>query len=205
MATAGKVGAVYAPIETNGTIDTTTTTDTFSGDGTTTTFNLTNEYITKGSVTVNIGGSPTQAYELNRITGELVFDTAPVTGTDNITVNYTYLDGIEQVGGFFEWTVDEDAGLEESPEFGDSVVTHTQTLESWSGSADMYFGVDDRFNDWVGERVVLAFYIDDTAGTLQRFEGWGIIGTKSTTTPVDGLVEQSIDIEGQTKLVYREG
>ena len=77
--------------------------------------------------------------------------------------------------------------------------------ESWSGSADMYFGVDDRFDGWVGERVVLAFYIDDTAGTLQRFEGWGIIGTKSTTVPVDGLVEQSIDLEGQSKLVYREG
>src|SRR6056297_270606 len=202
MATAGKVGAVYAPIETDGTIDTSTTTDTFSGDDTTTTFQLTNEYITKNSVTVTVGGSPTKAYDLNRITGELEFDTAPVSGTDNITVDYTHLNGIEQVGGFFEWTVDEEAGLEESPEFGDSVVTHTQTLESWSGSADMYFGVDDRFDGWVGERVVLAFYIDDTAGTLQRFEGWGIIGTKSTTVPVDGLVEQSIDLEGQSKLVY---
>ena len=205
MATAGKVGAVYAPIETDGTIDTSTTTDTFSGDGTTTTFTLTNEYILMNSVTVTVGGSTTKAYNLNRITGELEFDTAPASGTDNITVEYTYLDGLEQVGGFFEWSVDEDAGLEESPEFGDEVITHTQTLESWSGSADMYFGVDDRFDNWIGERVVLAFYINDEAGTLQRFEGWGIIGTKSTTVPVDALVEQSIDLEGQSKLVYREG
>ena len=204
MATAGKLGAVYAPTETEGEIDTTNTTDTFSGDGTTTTYQLNNEYALRESETVTVDGEETDDYTLNYITGELVFDEAPPDGTDNITVEYDYLDAIEQVAGFFEWSFDEEAGLEESPEFGDEVITHTSTLDSCSGSADMYFGVDDRFSDWVGEEVVLAFYIDDTAGVKQRFEGWGIIGNKSTDTPVDTLVEQSIVIEGQTRLEYRE-
>lgn len=206
MATAGKLGAVYAPeVDVDNDIQTTNTTDTFSGDDTDVTFQLTNEYVLPGSETVSIGGTEQDesTYELNYITGELEFDTAPVTGTDNITIEYDYLDGIEQVGGFYEWSIDEDAGLEETPEFGDTVVTHTSTLESWSGSAEMYFGTDDRFQDWVGEEVVVAFYIDETAGTLQRFESWAKISTKSTDVPVDTLVEESIEFEGQTKIEYR--
>ena len=205
MATAGKLGAVYAPeTDVNGDPDTGTTTDTFSGDGTTTTFTLTNEYVLRNSETVTVDASTTDDYEINYILGTVTFDEAPSADTDNITVEYDYLVGLEQVAGFFEWSFDEDAGLEESPEFGDEVITHTQTLESWSGSAEMYFGVDDKFQDWVGVEVVLAFYIDTTAGQNKRFEGWGIIGSKSTETPVDTLVEQSIEIEGQTKLEYRE-
>lgn len=206
MATAGKLGAVYAPlVDVDNNVQTTTTTDTFSGDGTTTTFQLTNEYIERGSVTVTVDTVEQDegTYEVNYITGELVFDTAPASGTDNISVEYTYLNGLEQIGGFYEWSVDEDAGLEESPEFGDSVVTHTQTLESWSGSANMYFGVDDRFREWVGDEIVVAFYIDTTAGTEQRFEGWAKISTKSTDVPVDTLIEESLEFEGQTKLEYR--
>ena len=207
MATAGKLGAVYAPTtDIDDNPDTGSTTDTFSGDDTTTTFQLTNEYVLRDSETVTVDGTvqDESKYTLNYITGELEFDEAPADGTDNITVEYDYLDGLEQVAGFFEWSVDEDAGLEESPEFGDEVVTHTQTLGSWNGSADMYFGVDDRFADWVGEELVLAFFIDDTAGEKKRFESWGIIGNKNTNTPNDTLVEESIDIEGQTKLEYRE-
>ena len=203
MATAGKLGAVYAPTETEGTIDYGNTTDSFVGDGTTTEFELNNEYVVRDSESVTVDGTEVYNYDINYITGIITFDEAPADTTD-IQVEYDYLEGIEQVAGFFEWSFDEEAGLEESPEFGDEVITHTSTLDSWSGSADMYFGVDDRFQDWVGEEVVLAFYIDDTAGEKKRFEGWGIIGSKSTTTPVDTLVEESIDIEGQTRLEYRE-
>ena len=202
MATAGKLGAVYAPTETDGVIDYGNTTDSFVGDGTTTEFQLENEYVARDSESVTVDGVEVNNYKINYITGLVTFDAAPADTAD-IQVEYDYLEGIEQVAGFFEWSFDEEAGLEESPEFGDEVITHTPTLDSWSGSADMYFGVDDRFTDWVGEEVVLAFYIDDTAGEKVRFEGWGIIGSKSTTTPVDTLVEESIDIEGQTKLEYR--
>ena len=202
MATAGKLGAVYAPTETEGAIDYGDTTDSFVGDGTTTEFELNNEYVVRESEQVTVDGTEVYNYDINYITGIITFDEAPADTTD-IQVEYDYLEGIEQVAGFFEWSFDEEAGLEESPEFGDEVITHTSTLDSWSGSADMYFGVDDRFTDWVGEEVVLAFYIDDTAGVKQRFEGWGIIGNKSTNTPVDTIVEQSIDLEGQTRLEYR--
>jgi len=202
MATAGKVGAVYAPTTTNDNIDTTNTTDTFSGDGTTTTFQLTNEYIFVDSETVTVDNEDI-GYTLNYITGELVFDTAPASGTNNITVNYDYTT-IEQVAGFFDWTFDEDAGLEESPEFQDEHMSHVSTIATWSGNASKYWSVDDRFENWVGELVVMAFYIDDSAGTSIRFEGWGIIGNKDTDCPHDTLVEQTIDFEGQDFLEFRQ-
>lgn len=209
MATAGKLGAVYAPetdVDDNPIIqeNVVQTFDTHTDP--TTEFQLDNEYVLRDSETVEVYNTAATAYEetddyeINYITGLVTLDTAT---DEDVKVTYDHLDGIEQVAGFFEWNFNEDAGLQESPEFGDDVVTHTQTLKNWSGSANMYFGVDDRFTDWVGEEVVLAFYIDDTAGEKVRFEGWGIIGNKSTTTPVDTLVEESIDIEGQTKLEYR--
>ena len=204
MATAGKLGAVFAPTtDIDGNPDIATTTDNFTGDGTTTTFTLSNEYVSPDNLTVTVDGTETTDYSINYITGMIEFDNAP-GDTLAIEVTYDYIVELEQVGGFFEWSVDEEAGLEESPEFGDEVITHTRTLDSWSGSASKYFDVEDRFNDWVGEKVVLGFYIDKTAGTEQRFEAWGIIGNKSTTTPVDTLVEEDISIEGQTRLVFRQ-
>lgn len=198
MATAGKLGAVYAPtVDVNDDPDTATTTDAAISDGDT----LSNEYIDPDSVeiTYNNVSDEGKSITINYITGDVSFDE---TFDGTIDVSYTYLVSLEQVGGFFEWNVDEEAGLEESPEFGDEVITHTQTLDSWSGSASKYFDVDNRFNDWVGTKVVLAFYID--TDTLKRFEAWGIIGDKSTSTPVDTLVEEDISIEGQTRLRFRE-
>lgn len=206
MGTAGKVGAIFAPtLDINDEIDTGNTTDTFSGDGTTTAFTLNNEYVLLKSETVTVAGTETDDYEINYITGIVTFDEAPAAGTDNITVEYDYLVEIEQVGGFFEWSFNEDAGLEEAAEFGDDHQTHVATIAEWSGSADKYFSIEDRFENWLGEEVVIAFYIDNTAGEKVRFEGWGKIGSKGTECPHDTLVEQSIDFEGQDFLVFRQG
>ena len=212
MATSGKVGAVYAPVTNiDGDILKESTTDTFSGDGTQTTFELSNEYIYPKSQVVTVDGSQpvSNKYTLDYINGTIEFSEPPTDDVDNVSVEYDYLgddngDVLEQAAGFFEWEFDEEANLEESPEFGDEVVTHTSTIPQWSGSADKYWSVDDKFQDWLGELVVVAFYIDTTDGAKRRFEGWGTVGDKSVECPVDTLVEEGISFESESKLEYRQ-
>jgi len=63
-------------------------TDYFSGNGTTTTFNLTKNTGNEASIMVSIFGITQQArtYTLNN--GQLIFSQAPPNGTNNIEVRY---------------------------------------------------------------------------------------------------------------------
>jgi len=206
MAISGKLGAVYAPVvdENNDLLVLEGVSDTFTDNTDEDTFQLANEYVFPKSETVTVGGDTTHRYNLNYITGELVLNEAT---SEDVEVTYDALDEdgegnkLEQIAGFYEWEFEEEANLEESPEFGDEVITHTQTLESWSGSADRYHS-ESRFEDWLGQQVVLGFYINTETG--ERFEGWGRIGDKSVETPVDTLVEEDISFEGESRLEYRE-
>jgi hypothetical protein len=70
----------------------TTTTDTFSGDGTTTTFTLTNSNV-KNVRSVTVDGNAQSFgtdYSVDYSNATITFTTAPATGTDNISVQYDY-------------------------------------------------------------------------------------------------------------------
>ena len=216
MATPGKLGAVYAPVtdEEDELLLQENVEEVFdTHTELTSEFQLANEYVLRDSETVEIYNTgaatyeETNAYEINYITGLVKLDEAT---DEDVKVTYDALDSdvegnfLEQVAGFFDWSLDENPNLEESPEFGDDVVTHTATLGSWSGSADKYWSVEDRFRDWLGKEIVLALYMNTSDGKRQRYEGWAKIGDKSTTCPVDTLVDETINFEGQTKLEYRE-
>lgn len=58
----------------------------FSGDGTTTTFNVTAKPAAIKSVTV--GGTATDAFSYNASTGVITFNSAPAAGTNNIEATY---------------------------------------------------------------------------------------------------------------------
>jgi len=214
MATSGRVGAIYAPTTTNGAVNTTTTTDTLTTDGTTTTFNLANDLILQDSETADDLDIEWQnatvewqnanytweredqkKYAINYILGVIEFSEAPASSVGNFTVTYDYVTELEQVGGFFDWSFTEGINLEEKTEFGDDHISHEGVLSDWSGTADKYWSVGSRFQDWLGKKVIIGFYINTTTG--DRFEGWGKIGSKSITCPHDTLVEENIDFEGQ--------
>ena len=67
-----------------------TTKDTFSGNNNTTSFLLTNNPVV---VKVEVGGAektPEIDYELDTMNRTVIFTTAPATGSNNISINYTY-------------------------------------------------------------------------------------------------------------------
>lgn len=75
------------------------TEDTFSGDGTTTTFTL-NDNVEDNprlsdtdTVIVYEDGTQTTAYSVDYANNEITFDSAPANGTDNIEVFYLFTDG----------------------------------------------------------------------------------------------------------------
>jgi len=75
------------------------TKETFSGDGSTTTFTLSNEIVdseilpdNKGAVLVFVGGTQTDV-TVNYSAHQITFSSAPASGTDNIVVYYLFKDG----------------------------------------------------------------------------------------------------------------
>ena len=60
----------------------------FSGDGSTTTFNLSYEYGNEASVLVFITGVKQRTDSYSVINGQIIFSTAPPSATDNIEIIY---------------------------------------------------------------------------------------------------------------------
>lgn len=200
MATHGKVGAVYAPDSVSGTsvID-----ETFSGTGSEKTFSLANEYVKPYSETITVDGIEQNRgtdYTIDYVLGEFTITAA--SGTSNVSVDYNYFT-LSEVGGFFDWTLNENADTQEATDFqSNGEREYVSGLKDWDGSATKYWKSTKQFHDFIGEDVVMAFYIDETNNV--RYEGWGVLTGASVDTAVDALVEESIDIQGSHTLTYRD-
>ena len=92
-----------------------------------------------------------------------------------------------------EWSIDEDIDLEETPTFGDEVVTHTATLKSASGSFSGYFDAADINKVAPGTEAEITLAVDDT----NEVSANAIIATRSVSNVVDGVAELDIDFEFQ--------
>ena len=102
----------------------------------------------------------------------------------------------DTIGEIGEWSTDESINLEETPTFGDEVVTHTGTLLSASGSFSGYFDKADIDKVEPGADITnLELYVDDTANIAAS----AIIADRSVSTPVEGVSEIDIDFEFQAK------
>jgi len=64
--------------------------ESFDGDASTTTFRLRNYPVLEEQYSIKISGTTTTAYTIDRDTGVITFDSAPASGSDNVTVNYKY-------------------------------------------------------------------------------------------------------------------
>ena len=105
----------------------------------------------------------------------------------------------DTIGEIDEWNLDEDINLEETPTFGDEVITHTGTLESASGSFSGYFDANDI--DKVKQGTIISsleLYVDDTVNA----EGEAIISNRSVTNSVEGVVELDIEFDFQEAVTW---
>jgi hypothetical protein len=107
-----------------------------------------------------------------------------------------------QAGGFFNWSIDGDADDAEATTFeSGGWKEYKRALVGWSGSAEAYWG-DTQFYDSLGKTVVLKLFID--AGPSQKcFEGFAIINGDGIESPVDGLVQETVEFTGTGQLYLR--
>jgi hypothetical protein len=152
-------------------------------------------------VLVEINGEPVlSGFTLEHAGGYIVFNNALDAG-DEVTVSGKALTLI-QAGGFFNWSIDGDADDAEATTFeSQGWKEFARTLKGWSGSAEAYWG-DEQFFDSLGKTVVVKLFVD--AGPAQDcLEGFAIINGEGIESPVDGLVEESIDFTGTGPLYLR--
>ncbi len=205
MAISGKVGAVFVQTNAAPTVFTdqpTTKNATFDVYYRT---DRTKAYWDKSTaITVKKNGTTVAAtnYDVEHAGGYIKFKTPNIT-TDVIVVSGASL-AVAQSGGFFNWSVDLEADTADATTFASSGwKENIATVKGFNGSAEGYWGNSDFINA-LGKEVVISLYVDNTANK-RRYEGFAIITGDSIETPVEDLINESIEIQGTGPLYYREG
>lgn len=200
-AIAGKVGSIYMKTTASATA---TTGEAMTNSGDNTVYYITNtakRYWDKNSsVTVYVDATPETAVTIDYIGGRVTFDT-PLTGVEVVTVDVSYWT-VSEKAGFYNWTLDLVADLEDSTTFADNGWrAFTPTLKGFNISAEAYWQ-DETFQSRLGEEVVVALYANEAND--ERYEGFAYITTDAVNTPGDGLVEDNVTFTGNGELYYYE-
>lgn len=131
-------------------------------------------------------------YTINRLTGSVVFNSAlPLDATVTITGDYLPLaKALES----YEYSYTIEANNEMNTAFGDSYVKRVQTLLDFNASLSKYH-VDLAFQDRLlsGDPFVVEIYSDSSGSPIRA---WCIMSSDEISSSVDGLVEESIEVEG---------
>ena len=152
------------------------------------------------SVTVYVDSTPETGVTIDYVGGRVTFDT-PLTGTETVTVDAYYWT-VSELAGFYNWSLDIVADLEDSTTFADNGWrAYTPTLKGFNISAESFWQ-DDKFLSRLGEEVVVALYVNEASDI--RYEGFSHIESDSISQPVDALVEESVTFTGDGELYYYE-
>ena len=103
--------------------------------------------------------------------------------------------GSDVIGEIQEWSIDEDISLEETPTFGDDVVTHTATLKSASGSFSGFFDATDIGKVDPGTTADITLSVDGT----NQVAAEAILESRTVNNVVDGVAEIDIDFQFQAE------
>lgn len=136
----------------------------------------------------------TEDYEINRLTGEIIF--ATVDGTRGaITADGEYLP-LSIALESYDYTYSLSANNVNKNSFGDNFTKRTQTLIDVSGSLVRFYQVDSYFiNSLLSNKsVIIELYSDSSNDYDIRIRA--LLSTNEVSAVVDGLVEESIDFEG---------
>jgi len=139
-------------------------------------------------------------FKLEGAGGYVVFKEALTAGAE-VTVSGKALTMV-QAGGFFNWSVDGDADDEDATTFASGGWKEfDRTLLSWSGSAEAHWGDTGSLSRW--GRTVVVSSIPMRVEAQDCLEGFAIITGDGIESPVEGLVDESIDFQGTGPLYIR--
>jgi hypothetical protein len=203
MAIVGNVGAIYVQTGTSATI----TNEDTTANTAFTRYTITNQvkrYLDPDAIiTVKKNGTTiTTGYTIEYAGGVIVFDNV-LTNTDVVTVSGKYFT-MSQSAGFFNWKLELERDMGEITTFASSGWKESlPTITGYTASAEQYWG-DASFYNLLGSRMLFVLYVDSTI-SKSRYEGYGYINKDEIEVNVEDIVSESIDIQGNGKLYYREG
>jgi len=109
---------------------------------------------------------------------------------------------VGQVAGFFSWSVNNISDVLETTDYSDvGIRTYIAALKGWEGSAERHWLTEENL-DWIGEQLIIKFYVDNDSSPTLRYEGWVIVNSHSVTSAVDSLVSESLGFQGDGILSY---
>ena len=201
MATSGAIGALYIQSD----IPTTFTNEATTTNANYTIYKITNavkRYWDKNTAIVvkKNGTTITSGFNIEYAGGRIVF-TTPNIITDAITVSGKYIP-VSQSAGIFNWTLDSETELADVTTFASNGNKEfLSTINSYTVSADGYYGDETFFNN-LSKEIVIVLYVNATGD--DRYEGFGIVNSSSIEVNFDGVINELIEITGVGQIYYRE-
>ena len=155
--------------------------------------------ITVDSVTSQTAGDefnfyPTETtsdYELNRLSGYFTYGSAT---SRTILVSGSYLP-LTTIGEAYEFTLACSASNEDCTVFSDTFVERLQTIKDVTLSVSKYY-VDSEFQLKLidGSPIMVEIFIDSSSDFYAKV--WCLPSSDEVSSSVDGIVEESLELEG---------
>lgn len=146
------------------------------------------------------GVETTEDYELNRLTGQIIFETEDNTRGE-ITADGSYL-AMATIAQANEYDYTLEADNAERNAFGDDYVKREQTLLDFTGSLERWHEPDDYFVDFLldGQPLVIEFYSyfeeQGSENNILDLVAWCLLDSDGIAAVIDGLVEEDVSFEG---------
>lgn len=120
----------------------------------------------------------------------------------------------ETIAEIRSWSVEQTMDTVEHTNMGTSGIRKYKTThKTWSGTADLFIAFDDTDHSeqltegdtqvtgiTIGQEYDFKFYVDDSTGSYESYNGKGIVTGISRSVAHDGMAEMSITIQGNSDL-----
>lgn len=142
--------------------------------------------VKNNDVEVNTG------FTIDRLTGRIIFDTSDVR---NITVNGEYLPMAAEVNAY-EYTYTLNGSNEDATVFDSEFVQREQTLKDITASISRFYSIEREYLNQLLQDgdMIIDFYSSPTQQPDIRARVK--VSTDEVSGAVDGLIEESIELEG---------
>lgn len=114
----------------------------------------------------------------------------------------TVMVGSAAIASIRSYSFDEQSETIETTALGDVNKTYVSSVNSWSGSVDVYFDETDtsQIALTAGAEVTLKFYVEGDSSGSKYYTGSAIVTGFSITASNDSMVESSISVIGNGDL-----
>ena len=110
--------------------------------------------------------------------------------------------GTDAIAEIKSYSIEDTMDTVEVTTMGDTFRDYTPSLESFSGSIDVFWDEVDtaQIALQAGSEVTLKFYPEGTATSAKYYTGTAIVTGVSISASFDGMVEASISVQGKSAL-----